>query len=132
MRGCSAQAVQSASSGEREHFEDAAAAISAADTEFVGLPSHGSQFRGACWLSPLFYCTQTPRWRFHCGKKVSNALSGTAGTAGGSFPPFPGGLFTFFRGKARNRPPPFPTLYLFFRKEESSKEKCDREKPPTL
>src|SRR6266516_1948955 len=81
MRGFSAQAVQSASSGEREHFEDAAAAISAADTEFVGLPSHGSQFRGACWLSPLFYCTQTPRWRFHCGKRMSNALSRTAGTA---------------------------------------------------
>src|ERR1700730_1310208 len=43
MRGCSAQAVPPGCSGEREHFEDAAAAISAANIEFVVLPSHSSQ-----------------------------------------------------------------------------------------
>src|SRR6266699_4672988 len=80
MRGCSAQAVQSASSGGREHFEDAAAAFSAANTEFLGLPSQ-LPVQGSLLTTGFVLLPANTAWAVQLWQKVPNALSGTADTA---------------------------------------------------
>src|SRR5437763_7047120 len=79
MRVCSAQSVQSAFSDGCGYFEDAAAAISATNIEFLGLPSHSSQLGELLRYWVCFVGSKRRAGGSIVATRLSNALSGMAG-----------------------------------------------------